>query len=218
MSINSIQLVLVYNIIMFGFNKDELRFLRKLNSPAKIQDFLESIPFNFEKKGVTLMSPRRVLCEKKAHCIEGALLAAAALWVNGTKPLLMDLRSVRHDFDHVVALFKIDNHWGAISKTNHLVLRYREPVYKSPRELAISYFHEYFLDDGKKTMRSFSKPFDLRKYQKQNWTTSEDDLWFIEKFLDDSPHTQILTRSMLARLRSADKIEIEAGKLTEWNG
>ena len=215
MSINSIQFILVYNIIMFGFNKDELKILKKLNSPPKIQDFLNELPFNFEKSGMTLMSPRRVLREKKAQCIDGRLLAAAALWVHGKKPLLMDLRSVGHDFDHVVALFTVDNHWGAISKTNHVVLRYREPIYKSPRELAMSYFHEYFLDDGKKTMRSFSKPFNLRKYQKQNWTTSEEDLWFIERALDDSPHEEILIRAMLARLRPADKIEIEAGKLTQ---
>ncbi|MEK9175339.1 MAG: hypothetical protein AAB795_01975 [Patescibacteria group bacterium] len=203
-------------VFMFGFNKDELKILKKLNSPVKIQDFLESIPFNFEKHGITLMSPRKVLREKKAHCIEGALFAAAALWVNSKRPLLMDLRALEHDFDHVVALFKIDGHWGAISKTNHVVLRYREPIYKSPRELAVSYFHEYFLDDGKKTMRDFSKPFDLRKYQKQNWTTAEEDLWFIERALNKSSHEQILTRSMLARLRSADKIEIAAGKLTQW--
>lgn len=201
---------------MFGFNKDEMRVLRKLNTPVKIQDYLESIPINFEKQGITLMSPRRVLREKKAHCIEGALLAAAALWVNGQKPLLMDLRSVDHDFDHVVALFKIGNHWGAISKTNHAVLRYREPIYKSPRELAISYFHEYFLDDGAKTMRDFSKPFDLRKYRKQNWTTREENLWFIEKALDKAPHEKILSRAMVKHLRPADKIEIAAGKLTQW--
>lgn len=201
---------------MFGFNTNEVRILKRLNSPVKIQDFLESIPLNFEKKGITLMSPRRVLREKKAHCIEGALLAAAALLVNGEKPLLMDLRSVDRDFDHVVALFRIDDHWGAMSKTNHAVLRYREPVYKSPRELAMSYFHEYFLDDGRKTLRSFSRPFDLRKFKKLYWMTAEDDLWYIEKALDDSPHENILSRMMVSRLRPADEIEIDAGKLTQW--
>ncbi len=200
---------------MLGFDTDELRILKKLNTPQKIQDFLENLPINFEPDGDTLMSPRVVLREKKAHCIEGALLAAVALWMRGEKPLLMDLKSVERDFDHVVALFKIDNRWGALSKTNHAVLRYREPIYKTPRELAMSYFHEYFLDDGKKTMRSFSKPFDLRRFKNSSWTTSEENLWYIAEELDDSPHEAILTPSAIHRLRKADPIEIKAGKLVQ---
>ncbi len=200
---------------MLGFNKDELKILRRLNSPAKIQDFLEDIPINFEKSGDTCMSPRRVLRERKAHCMEGAMLAAAALWAHGEKPLLMDLKSVDRDFDHVVALFRRDGRWGAVSKTNHAVLRYREPVYKTLRELAMSYFHEYFLDDGKKTMRSFSQPFGLAQFRKKNWAVAEEDLWYIPEALDDSPHEAFMNRAMIACLRRADPIEIAAGKLTQ---
>lgn len=197
------------------FTKIESNLLKKLNSPKKIQDFLNSISFNFEKSGETIMSPRNVLKEKKAHCLEGALLAAAAFWVNGEKPLLMDIKTTADDFEHVVALFKKFGRWGAISKTNHVVLRYREPVYKTPRELAMSYFHEYFLQSGKKTMRSFSKPFNLSKLG-DYWLTSEEDLWEISEKLDKVPHENILSKEMVQFLRKADKIEIKAGGLTEW--
>ena len=105
-----------------------------------------------------------VLRAGKAHCMEGALLAAAILEFHGHKPLLLDLRSTSEDLDHVVALFKQNGYWGAISKTNHVVLRYREPIYGSVRELAMSYFHEYFLDNGKKTLREYSVPVDLGKF------------------------------------------------------
>ena len=213
--------------------KEEVKIFKKLNSPRKLQDFLNSIPANFEKEGETLMSPRRVLNENKAHCMEGALLAAAVLWFHGQKPLLLDLKTADSDFDHVVALFRRDEsgqkagkkatsalgHWGAISKTNHAVLRYREPVYDSPRELAMSYFHEYFMDSGFKTLRSYSASFDLstRKVEPCGWITAEKDLWEISDLLDNSPHYQILDRKMMASLRRADAIEIKAGKLTEWD-
>lgn len=162
------------------------------------------------------MSPRRVLREGKAHCLEGAIFAAAALWFYGEPPLLMDLKTIPRDDYHVVALFRRHGCWGAISKTNHAVLRYREPVYKTIRELAVSYFHEYFLNDGKKTLRSFSRALDLRKFKKQEWTTSEEDLWHIDDALDDIPHEPILTKSMLRGLRRADPIEIKVGKITVW--
>lgn len=201
---------------MFGFNRDELRILKKLNSPVKIQNFLESIPINFEKQGETCMSPRRVLRERRAHCIEGAMLAAAALWVNGNRPLLLDLKTVDADECHVVAPFKTHGRWGAIGKTNHSVLRYRDPVYRTVRELVVSFFHEYFLDDGRKSLRSYSKPLDLSQSKLRGWTISEDDLWHIADMLDDIPHYNILNRSMIATLRSADPIEIKASELTQW--
>lgn len=190
--------------------------LAKLSSPVKIQDFLDRIPSNFEPEGDTVISPVRVLRERRAHCIEGALLAAVALWQHGQKPLIMDLASVAHDQDHVVALFRKNNHWGAISKTNHAVLRYREPIYRTVRELALSYFHEYFLDDGTKTLRSYSDPVDLSKIKDKSWITSEKNLWFIVDLLNAAPHHKILTRSMISGLRKADPIERKAGKLVQW--
>ncbi|OHB18254.1 MAG: hypothetical protein A2749_00285 [Parcubacteria group bacterium RIFCSPHIGHO2_01_FULL_45_26] len=198
------------------FTRDEKRVLFALNTPIKIQDYLNTLPKNFEHSGITLRSPRRVLLVKEAHCIEGALLAALALWYHGEHPFLLDLVSTDYDFDHVVTLFKVDGHWGAISKTNHIVLRYREPVYKSVRELAMSYFHEYFLDNGKKTLRAYSNPFDLSLLPDTSWVTSTQDLWWLSEALDKSIHHKILTPFMIRRLRLADKIERQAGKLHEW--
>ena len=200
----------------FNLNKDEISLFRRLNTPKKIQDFLDTIPINFDEGNDTCMSPRMLLKMKKAHCIEGAYFAATALWFHGQKPLLLDLKASDNDYDHVVALFKAKNSWGAISKTNHAVLRYREPVYKTVRELAMSYFHEYFDDKGKKNLRSFSRPFSLAQFG-TSWITSEKDLWHIAEALDDSPHEQILTRSAIAGLRKADKVEIKSGKIVEWH-
>jgi hypothetical protein len=198
---------------MHGLAAAELRILRRLDTARKIQDFLETLPYSFDRGQDMLRSPRRVLQERTAHCIEGALLAAAALWVNGARPLLLDLRSTADDLDHVAALYRHRGFWGAVSKTNHAVLRYREPVYRTVRELALSYFHEYFMDDGRKTMRDYSRPYDVVRHCGHAWLTRQDDLWDIAQALDDSPHFRILTAGQVRRLRPADPIEIAAGKL-----
>lgn len=197
-----------------GLSKEEWSTLKKLSTPIKIQDFLNSLPFNFEEKGETYMSVRRTLEAGKAHCFEGALLASAALAIQGHKPLLLDLKTTKHDQDHVVALFKIEGKWGAVSKTNHSVLRYREPIYRDVQELAMSYFHEYFLDNGTKTLRSFSKPYDLSR--DKDWLISKEDLFNLVNKLDDSPHVEILSKSQIKRLRKAEKIEIETSKRVEY--
>lgn len=189
--------------------------LPKIKTPEKIQDFLNTLDFNFEKKGETWMSPIESIKVGRAHCFEGALIAAALLWQNGEKPLILDLKAIPSDFEHVAALFKRDGYWGAISKTNHAVLRYREPVYKTVRELVMSYFHEYFLKSGQKTLRSYSKPFDLTKFGK-TWIDSKEDLYHIDRALDASPHISILTPKQIKNLRKADKIEIKSGEITEY--
>lgn len=199
-----------------GFNKKELAVLRKLDTPWKIQDYLEKLPINFEKKGETIMSPRRVLIENKAHCFEGALFAAAAFWMHGQKPLIMDLCTTDDDLYHVIAPFKYHGLWGAISKTNHPVLRYRDPVYKTIRELAMSYFHEYFLDNGRKTLRRYSEPLDLGKFKKKNWVVAEDNLWFIDDALDARKHHEIVSPKLSRILRKADPLERKATKMTQW--
>ncbi len=201
---------------MFGLNEKELRILKSLNTPRKIQDFLNKIPINFEEKEDTCFSPRMVLKNNKAHCMEGALFAAAALRVNGEKPLIVDLNANEKDDDHVLCVFQRRGFWGAIGKTNHAVLRYREPIYKSIRELVMSFFHEYFDDKGKKNLRKYSLPVDLSKLDRLNWMASEEDVWFIHDYLDKVKHFPILTRSHISGLRKADKIEIDAGKIVEW--
>ncbi len=194
----------------------ELRVLRTLTTPRRIQDFLDRIPMNMEASGDTCSSPLVTLRRNSAHCMEGALVAALALAMQGQKPLLLDLKTTTDDVDHVVALYRKGRFWGAISKTNHSVLRYREPVYRDVRELAVSYFHEYFSEKGRKSLRQFSTPFDLRKW-KGNWTTSEDELWDLAWDIDFSPHHTFMSREQIAVLRRVDDIEIAAGRLTEWS-
>jgi len=203
---------------MLGLNEKELEVLKKLNTPKKIQDFLNKLEINFEDdgKGDTCMSPRKVLETGKCHCIEGAILAALALRLNGEKPLVVDLTSSKNDFDHVITVFQRNGKWGAISKTNHAVLRYREPVYNSIRELVMSCFHEYFDDKGKKTLRSFTNPVNLSRFDKFNWMTSEEDVWYIPEYLANAKHFPIVDKKQIAYLRKADDIEINAGKLVEW--
>jgi hypothetical protein len=198
---------------MFDFTLQERRILKSLNTPVKIQDFLNHIPAH---KKDTCFSPRMLLKKQKAHCMEGALFAAAALRFHGFPPLILDLAASKKDFDHVIAVFQIGGKWGAVSKTNHAVLRYREPVYASIRELVMSYFHEYFTDDGKKTLRSYSDPVDVSRFDKKGWMTSGEEVWYILDYLTEIPHHKILTRSHISRLRRADPIEIKAGKMLEF--
>lgn len=205
-----------YNGNVFGFKEEELEILRSLNSPVKIQDFLNSMQINFEKNGDTCMSPRMVLKKRQAQCMEGAMFAAAALRVHGFQPLIVDMEAADCDMDHVIAVFQIAGMWGAIGKTNHAVLRYREPVYKTIRELVMSFFHEYFIDDGRKTLRTFSMPVDLSRFDNRGWMTSEEEVWYIPEFLAEVRHKKILTKSQIARLRKADPVEIKAGELVEW--
>jgi len=201
---------------MHGFNDRELKVLKKLDSPRKIQGFLDTLRKNFEPDGDSCMSPRVVLRKGCCHCIEGAMLACAAMRLHGRKPLVVDLTASNRDFDHVIAVFKENGKWGAISKTNYAVLRYREPVYNSVRELVMSYFHEYTDSGGRKTLRSYSDPVDLSKLDRTGWMTSEKDVWKVPDHLVKVRHHSILNRSQIARLRRADPIEIKAGKLLEW--
>lgn len=200
---------------MYNLTKEEEKILRKLNTPGKIQDFLNKLEINFEEKGETCMSPRRALREGKAHCIEGAFLAALCLKLQGGKPLVVDLKTTKNDFEHVLCVFEKDGKWGAISKTNHAVLRYREPIYKDIREIVMSMFHEYFDDKGRKTLRSFSSPINLDKFG-TDWITSEEELWEMHDALDKEKHFKILTRKQAWNLRKADRIEIDAGKIVEY--
>jgi hypothetical protein len=200
---------------MFLFTQKEKALFKKLNTPAKVQDFLNELKFNFETGGETLKSPLFTLRARKAHCFEGALLGAYILSLHGFTPYIMHLKSAEEDYDHVIAPFKIGRFWGALSKTNHAVLRYREPVYKNIRELLMSYFHEYFLDSGKKTLRQYSALFNLNTL-KADWATSDKDLWYIDKKLDKIKHYDVVPKSYLKKLRKADKIEIKAGKIVEF--
>ena len=203
------------SLVQSGLSKEHFKLLQSLKTPYKVQEFLDTLPFNFEKKGETYMSPKRVLETETAHCFEGALVAALALWIQGERPLLLDLNTKKSEFDHVVALFKRNECWGAISKTNHAVLRYREPVYKTIRELVMSYFHEYFITDGTKTLRCYSEPFDVSKWG-TGWIVNEKELFDLVEALDDSPHRDILTKKQISELKKAHMTERKAGEIIEW--
>lgn len=197
---------------MFRLSSKEIEILKKLDSPSRIQDFVNKLEINFEKNGETLMSPRRVLRERKAHCIEAAFLAWLAFKINKKKAWIVDLKADR-DYDHVICVFEKNNKLGCISKSNHAAHRYREPVYRDLRELVMSIFHEYIDEKGRKTLRSFSEPLDLEVFG-ENWITEEKDLWFMDNALDSIKHFDILEKNQ--KLRKADKIEIKAGNIVEW--
>ncbi len=194
----------------------DLSILKKLNSPIKIQNFLDKMPINHEKNGETYMSALSSLKFNKAHCLEGALIAALALFIHKKEPLILDLKTKKPDIDHVVAVYKINGYFGAISKTNHATLRFRDPIYKTIRELALSYFHEYFLNkNGEKTLISYSKPYNLKKYG-EKWIFSKDNLWDLPDILDQLPHQSIIPNKNKKYIRKADAMERQAGEIIEW--
>jgi hypothetical protein len=184
-----------------GFSPSELRALKALKSPVGIQRFLDTIPYHLAG---TAWSPRVVLREQTAHCLEGAVFAAAALRVLGFPPLILDLEADQ-DTDHVLAVFKMRGHWGAIAKSNFAGCRYREPVYRTLRELALSYFHVYFNLRGERTLRRFSQPVNLARFDRRDWMTTDKGIWFIAEHLVDIPHRSLLKRGLEKHLTRVDR-------------
>ena len=201
---------------MFNLTEKEERIFKKFVNPSDIQDFVNKLKVNFDFEKDTCMSPRMVLKTGKAHCIEGAFFAAVALRYLGFKPLVVDLRGTKEDCDHVIAVFQIDGKWGAISKTNHAVLRYREPIYRDIRELVFSFFHEYSDSKGNKTLREYSLPIDLAIFDNTDWITSEEDLWYVHDYLDSVQHFFVLTKKQEKNLRKQDQIEIDLDRFVEY--
>ena len=200
-----------------GLTKAEFAVLRRLSTPEKIQKYLLAMNQNFELKGDSCASVRMVLRDKHAHCIEGAFIAAAALWIHGEPPLLLDLRAV-NDSDHVVTLFKRKGHWGCISKTNGPDLRWRDPVYRTLRELALSFLHEYSDRRDHKSLREYSVPYDLRRADPKVWVTGEDGAWDIAEKLDQIRHYRLVTKAQEKLLQRRDPFEREVAMLTQYEG
>ncbi len=198
-----------------ALSPDVARVLQKLSTPEKVQDHLDALPINFDLSG-DLLSTKRVIEQHRAQCIEGAMFAAASLAYHGAVPLLLDFQTSSFDEDHVVALFKRDGKWGVISKTNHAILRWRDPVYRSIRELSMSYFHEYYMHDGRKTMKAYSKPFDLRRYEPAYWVMSGESLERIAGDLDETRHFPIVSSQKMRTLRRASMIERKLLDVVEW--
>jgi hypothetical protein len=184
----------------FGFTPTELRRVRALKTPAGVQRFLDELPYNLN---YTAHSPKRVLHDRTASCLEGAIFAAAALRVLGFPPLIFDLEA-EQDTDHVIALFKVRGHWGAVAKSNFTGCRYREPVYRSLRELAMSYFNVYFNLRGERTLRRYSRPVNLARFDRLKWMTTEKQVWFIAEYLCEIPHTPLLRSTMEKKLTRVD--------------
>ncbi len=194
----------------------EHRLFARLGTPQKIQTFLDRLPANFELTGDTVLSPRHMLRERVAHCAEGALFAAAVLSFHGKRAWLMDIQALPSDQDHIVALFKERGLWGAISKTNHAILRWRDPIYRSPRELAMSYAHEYCLPGGKKSMLTFSRPFSLARFAPKRWVIASDDLHWLMDELDASPHVPVAPAQAMRKRRRSSQVELLAQLVLEW--
>lgn len=185
----------------FGFTPAELRKLRALKDPDGIQRYLDAMPYHLAD---TAWSPRRVLRENTAHCFEGAIFAAAALRVNGYPPLIIDFEAER-DTDHVLAVYRHKGCWGTIAKSNYTNCRGREPVYRSLRELAMSYFHIYFNMRRERSMRTFSLPVNLKRFDDQHWMTTEKAIWFVVYYLFEIKHYKLLTRSAIKELHRVDE-------------
>jgi hypothetical protein len=194
----------------------ETRLFARLDSPQKIQTYIDRLPANFEPDGDTLMSPRRMMKARVAHCAEGAMFAAAVLAFHNQDAWLMDIRSLPSDHDHIVTLFKQRGLWGAISKTNHAILRWRDPIYRTPRELAMSYAHEYCLPGGKKSMLEFSRPFSLTRFAPKRWVIANEELHWLMDRLDDAPHIPVAPPAALRARRRSSPIELKAQEVVEW--
>jgi hypothetical protein len=193
------------------FKPGERKILRRLTTPARIQKYLDSLEYNMEPNGHTCYSPRLVMREGAAHCMEGAMLAAVAMRLIGHPPLIIDLEAVR-DFDHVLAVYRAGGFWGAIGKSDYSGLRSREPVYRNIRELAMSYFEHYYNPRGEKTLRTYSRPVNLRRFDSTGWMTRDGFVWEIPNHLCDIPHTRILRPGMERRIAPMDRRLYAAGK------
>ena len=201
--------------MQWGLSRSMATDLSVLRTPEHIQDFVNAIPWNFESHGWTALSVTEVLKHRHAHCIEGAFVSACALGINGFPPLLMDMGAAKGDVDHIVSLFRRGRYWGAISKSNSPFLRYRDPIYRTLRELAISYFPHY-VKLRRKTLRTYSIPIDLRRYDPALWVTKQGFCQELVDALTTARHFQILPRSMPVRLRPLDLIEARSSQLRDY--
>ena len=199
--------------VRLGLSPEQAASVAGLKTPNRIQDFVNTLAWNHENEGPTADSVVTTLTRGTAHCIEGALVAACALWLAGQPPLLLDLGAARGDVDHVIALFRRQGLWGAISKSNSPFLRYREPIHRSLRELAISYFPQY-VKARRKTLRSYSVPIDLRRHTPTLWVTRRGFCREIVDTLTGARHFELVPAT--AELRPIDQIEARANTLREY--
>ena len=191
-----------------ALSKAEQRLVATLNEPHKIQLFLDRLTYATE---TVYRAPLQVMRERTCQCFDGAVLAAALLNRLGYPAMILNLLPNKRDDDHVLALFRRDGHWGAIAKSNFAGLRFREPVYRNLRELIMSYFEHYYNLHGEKTLRGYTRPLNLKAFDRHDWMTRSDTMELIAQRLDEIRRTEILTRPMIGRLSNVDKRSCEAG-------
>jgi hypothetical protein len=192
-----------------GWTEEEARILEPLSSPGLVQDFLDAVPYSSDH---FYRSPRSVMRDRKAHCFDGALFAAAALRFHGHAPLLLDLRA-ENDDDHVLAVFRRGRGLGAVAKSNFVGIRFREPIHRTLRELALSFFEAYYNTLGEKTLRAYSALLDLSGFDRQGWETRDEALDGVAARLDSIRHYPLLDSADVRALRPVDRRSLEAGLL-----
>ena len=197
---------------MYGLTGREMTVLRRLSTPAKVQAYLDGLTYNLERGGETLRSPRRVIRDRTAHCAEAAFLAAAAFRVHGRRPLVVDLEAVRDD-DHVIAVYRERELWGAVALSKFAGLRFRSAAYRTLRELVMSYFEDYYNWDGERTLRAYSRPVSLARFDRIGWMTSEEDLWSIVEHLAVISHVPLIGRAVERALPRLDRRSYASGIL-----
>ncbi|MDP9252362.1 MAG: hypothetical protein M3O80_05085 [Chloroflexota bacterium] len=197
---------------MYELTRAETKLLRRLSTPDKVQRYLDGLVYNIERDGETVRSPRRVMRDRTAHCAEGAFLAAAAFRINGRPPLLVDLEADNDD-DHVLAVYRDRGLWGSVATSKFSGLRFRAPVYPTIRELVMSYFEDYFNWDGDRTLRAYSRALSLKRFDRINWMTAEEDLWPVIDWLTVARHTALLPQRVANRLPRVDRRSFQAGVL-----
>ncbi|MEP7276098.1 MAG: hypothetical protein ABI812_07060 [Betaproteobacteria bacterium] len=199
-----------------GLTAREFAQLARLRTPQRIQAFVNAIPTNHETDGETALSVREVLRQRRAHCIEGAFVAACALWIRGAPPLVMHLACEPHDDPHVVTLFRNGGNWGAISKSNGVALRHRDAIYRSLRELALSYFHEFCDRRGQRTLRAYSAAFDLRRIDPLRWVTRSGACSDVDEQMAALRHYPLVPALPAGTLWRRDAFERRAAELVEY--
>lgn len=195
---------------MYGLTRAETAILRRLSTPEKVQRYLDDLTYNVEPDGDTVRSPRRVMRDRTAHCAEGAFLAAAAFRLHGRPPLLVDLEADNDD-DHVLAVYRDRGLWGSVATSKFSGLRFRAPVYRTIRELVMSYFEDYFNWDGDRTLRAYSRPLSLARFDRVGWMTAEEDLWLVVEWLAEARHTTLIRPATAKRLPRVDPRSYKAG-------
>jgi len=197
---------------VYGLTRAETSLLRRLSTPEKVQRYLDDLTYNVEPEGDTVRSPRRVMRDRTAHCAEGAFLAAAAFRMNGRPPLLVDLEADNDD-DHVLAVYRERGLWGSVATSKFSGLRFRAPVYRTIRELVMSYFEDYFNWDGDRTLRAYSRPLSLTRFDRIGWMTAEEDLWAVVEWLAVAHHTPLIGGAVARRLPRVDTRSYRSGVL-----